>query len=658
MKRAWLFLILLLLLAGCQQAPAQSQDVQPSLPAASQPEQPAAADTAGPQPVDLSGLTVEEVPLRFTRSQPEAAGFEAALSLQPTPEGAAATGFSPSERSVRWVSRDRYGVGSGSSLTLPEDEAMVASYISAAEEVYFLINTPAGQVLQLPAGERIDLADFWAGGGQGAWLVGSQDGLLILCPDGQAAAFDYDGQLLWRETYAGEIAAAMVTSAGTIRLITQWEQLAMLQEVEPSQGTLTPVGAVPEALCTLRLFAGERWGYDLLAMDSEALYGWRAGAATLYRLALLSDLGWEAGTVSDLACLSENALLACAAPGAAGAEEAGLLYLWAEAGDAAAPAEAPVIRTLEEAAAYDKSTAVVKREEELGLTMEVPEEYAWDLMCNVAPRNLFTFYNGETRAISDLDGWCWSVLAYTRADYEALQLDFDEWIDETIGPNARQLGRDENYMYLYAFPTDMRWEPSTKEAQYLHHLYGYTMLTDFMNRNGITPSPIWDSYYRKKLMGSSTVNGDFYSVEFGCGDKSQADADLLALADAVPNLCDYDEEPELTWQDAMIYRLNQAYWNADVGHSEADKKRVLNEAAPVYDSSIYYGEAGSNTTIALAALYDFTAQLRDELSLAEACRSDAWSIHVADGIWYLSWPGGVAESDPVAVYNEVVENYN
>ena len=42
-------------------------------------------------------------------------------------------------------------------------------------------------------------------------------------------------------------------------------------------------------------------------------------------------------------------------------------------------------------------------------------------------------------------------------DYEALQLDFDEWIDETIGPNARQLGRDENYMYLYAFPTDMRW---------------------------------------------------------------------------------------------------------------------------------------------------------------------------------------------------------
>ena len=61
MKRAWLFLILLLLLAGCQQAPAQSQDVQPSLPAASQPEQPAAADTAGPQPVDLSGLTVEEV---------------------------------------------------------------------------------------------------------------------------------------------------------------------------------------------------------------------------------------------------------------------------------------------------------------------------------------------------------------------------------------------------------------------------------------------------------------------------------------------------------------------------------------------------------------------------------------------------------------------
>ena len=76
-------------------------------------------------------------------------------------------GFSPSERSVRWVSRDRYGVGSGSSLPLQEDEAVVASYISASEEVYFLINTPAGQVLQLPARERIDLADFWAEGGPG-----------------------------------------------------------------------------------------------------------------------------------------------------------------------------------------------------------------------------------------------------------------------------------------------------------------------------------------------------------------------------------------------------------------------------------------------------------------------------------------------------------
>lgn len=656
MKRAWLLLILLVLLAGCQQAPAQLQDVQPSLPAASQPEQSAAADDTGPQPLDLSGLTVEEVPLRFTQSQPEAAGFEAALSFQLTPEGAAAMSFSPSQRSVRWLSRDRYGAGSGGSLSLPEGEAVVSGYLSASEEVYLLCSTPAGQVLQLPSGDRIDLADFWADGGQAAWLVGSADGLLVLCPDGQAAAFDCAGQLLWRETYAGEIAAAMVTSAGAIRLISRWEQLTMLQEVELSQGTLTPVGAVPEALCALRLCAGERWGYDLLALDSKALYGWRAGAATLYRLALLSDLGWEAGTISDLACLSENALLALGTPDAADSEEASLLYLWAEAEDAA-PSEAPVIRTLEEAAAYDKSTAVVKQEEELGLTMEVPEEYAWDLMCNVAPRNLFTFYNGETRAISDLDGWCWSVLAYTRADYEALQLDFDEWIDETIGPNARQLGRDENYMYLYAFPTDMRWEPSTEEAQYLHHLYGYTMLTDFMNRNGITPSPIWDSYYRKKLMGSSTVNGDFYSVEFGCGDKSQADADLLALADTVPNLCDYDEEPELTWQDAMIYRLNQAYWNADVGHSEADKKRVLNEAAPVYGSSIYYGEAGANTTIALAALYDFTAQLRDEPSLAEACRSDAWSIHAADGIWYLSWPGGVLTSDPAAICSEVQESY-
>ena len=124
----------------------------------------------------------------------------------------------------------------------------------------------------------------------------------------------------------------MVTSAGTIQLITRWGQLAMLQELELSQGTLMPVGAVPRGpLQPPALCRGSGGVTNLLALDSEALYGWRAGAATLYRLARLSDLGWEAGTVSDLACLSENALLACGTPDAADSEEASLLYLWAEA---------------------------------------------------------------------------------------------------------------------------------------------------------------------------------------------------------------------------------------------------------------------------------------------------------------------------------------
>lgn len=52
--------------------------------------------------------------------------------------------------------------------------------------------------------------------------------------------------------------------------------------------------------------------------------------------------------------------------------------------------------------------------------------------------------------------------------------------------------------------------------------------------------------------------------------------------------------------------------DANWSHSKADKKRVLTGAAPVCDAYIYYEEAWSNAAITLAALYDFTAQLRDE----------------------------------------------
>lgn len=146
-------------------------------------------------------------------------------------------------------------------------------------------------------------------------------------------------------------------------------------------------------------------------------------------------------------------------------------------------------------------------------------------------------------------------------------------------------------------------------------------------------------------------------MEFGCGDTSGAEPALLELAARIPNLYSYDQDMALTWQDVLIYRLNCAYLSSDVGHSEADKEWAILSARPVHEASIYYSEPGSNKSIALSALYDFTVQLQDEPALAEACQSEAWAIHAAGDYWYLAWPGGLLKTNPAEVQAAILENY-
>ena len=151
-----------------------------------------------------------------------------------------------------------------SSTTLQPDEKVVCAYCADGQKIYLLVDTPEGQVLLLPQAQRISLTDAWDKGVEAQWLVGSDDGLLALSPDGHVAAFDLSGKLLWLDHYAGTIRGAMTTAGGEIRLLTQWETLTMLQLVDLANGRLMPVGVVPEAVCAHRLFPGDRWGYDLL----------------------------------------------------------------------------------------------------------------------------------------------------------------------------------------------------------------------------------------------------------------------------------------------------------------------------------------------------------------------------------------------------------
>ena len=667
MKKLWL-LLSLLLLTGCQvRQPIEMPDVGLE-PAVETAEAEKKAEEEAEDPVfllaDADGITVGEIPSNIVCSEAEPTECLELLTVQANPEGASIFGpMAQTDDSYRFycymaVAPD--GEDLALSVACRADEAVVSAHCPGDQKPYLLLETPEGQVLQLPDDEqRIPLAELWDG--EARWLVGSADGLLALSADGQAAAFDLKGQLLWTEVFSGTMEAAYVTASNEIRVLTRWESLPMLQAVDLASGQLTPVGAVPEALCQCRLYPGDRWGYDLLALDGKAIFGWRAGENTVYRLCTLADVSLEADQIKGLACLAEDSLLLLCETEDGGVSS---MFLWASP-VTMEPVETPTIVPLEEAASYDKSTAVVKREEELGLTMEVPEAYAWDLMCNLSPHELFSFYDGETRAAATEElegyGWCWSVTAYTREEYESLYgREFDTWVEGGLLPTARQLGRNDSYMYLFEFPSDVRYDatsPASVESYYLHWLSGYAMLTDFMARNDITPSPDWDAAYRRELMGKSSCNGDFEIIEFGYGDTSGAEPALLELAARIPNLYSYDDDVALTWQDALVYRLNCAYLSSDVGHSEADKEWAMRSARPVHEASIYYSEPGSNESVALSALYDFTAQLQEEPALAEVCQSEAWAIYAAGDYWYLSWPGGRLKTNPAEVEAEILENF-
>lgn len=662
MKRLWI-LLLLLMLAGCErEAPSQPSEpvVTPAV------EAPAADAEAVPPPLtDAEGIRVIDLLTTYIAGDPEPVDYAGLVTVQPLPAGVfelgAATEEGGESSDYRYEAVDEAGNAVAGSVALEPGEEAVSAYSPDGETVYLLGEGPEGQFLLLPQGQRIALAEAWGEDVRARWLVGAADGLLVLCPDGQAAAFDLGGRLLWTEAFSGTMEAAFVTASNEIRVLTRWESLPMLQTVDLASGRLTPVGAVPEALCACRLYPGDRWGYDLLALDGEAIYGWRAGETTGYRLCILASFSLEGDRVAGLACMTEDSLLLlCEAEDGAVSR----MFLWALP-STMEPEETPTVVPLEEAAAYDKSMAVVKREEELGRTMEVPEEYAWDLMCNLSPHELFAFYDGETRAAATEElegyGWCWSVAAYSREEYEAwFGRDFDTWVEGGLLPTSRQLGRDDNYMYLFEAPSDVRYDatsPESVESYYRHWLRGYTMLTDFMDRNDITPSPDWDAAYRKEVMGKSSCNGDFETVEFGYGNTAGAEPALLELAARVPNLCCYDGDETLTWQDALTYRLNQAYLFSDVGHSADEKAQVMRSARPVHAYSLYYGEPGTNRSTALAALYDFTAQLQAEPTLAEACQSEAWAIYAAGDVWYLAWPVGQLKTNPAEVQAEILENY-
>ena len=307
MKRIGSLILALVMLAGCQWA---APDAAPAL-REPEPTPQQSQEAAAPEPLEVIDAVGD-----YTLSTSPVPDRQGTRLLQPTADGAALVTLpSPDDAdgSGQTVFLTLYDAAGDSSSTIALDEDLeVEAACCVGGAFSLLLSGPEGQLLRLPDGTEKSLDDLFSDGAQAQWLAGSTDGLLLLCPDGQAAALNHQGDVLWTERFSGEMVTAMTTAEETVQLLARWDTMAMLQDLDLATGRLTPVGSVPEALCSLSLTPGARWGYDLLTWDQEAVYGWRAGSTAVEQLLRWDLLEFDSDRLLALVCRSETELLAFA----------------------------------------------------------------------------------------------------------------------------------------------------------------------------------------------------------------------------------------------------------------------------------------------------------------------------------------------------------
>lgn len=322
---------------------------------------------------------------------------------------------------------------------------------------------------------------------------------------------------------------------------------------------------------------------------------------------------------------------------------------------------------LEEAAAYDKAAAQVFTEAVYGLQLEVPADFSDEVLCNPTDDTLFTLYDQVSQdALSldteDLGGEVWYLSAMTAADFTAeYGLSATEWPQDEFALNTILLGRDGDEMYLLSFPTDVRYgeDAESIRSYYRHSLYGFTMLSDFLERNGITQNPYWEASYRMRLCNLAT--DDFYRVEFGAGPTTSSEPLLTEAAAAIPNLSQYfhDSEepaPSLSWEDLLVYRLLQTDFSAipaDSAEFQTQLSEILCGSSPerlaYLDEDTPYAQ---EVAMAIRLLH-VLCHLPNPESICEStgwyvtADGDTWSLHAETTDHTFQVIAAVNSSDPL-----------
>lgn len=317
MKQTWITLVLFLvvLLAGCDQA-RTGEGTKPPLEMHSVSQGETVATDPRPQTLRASGFTLTQSPHTYDVKPLSPGDNLEPLCLQVTAEGCAVL-LQSTDRAQRllWQEWNKTGTALIDTGLTVKDGATVTAASWDGSNTCLLFTQPTGQTLLLPDGSTVSLADTFSDHTLAQWLLHAGNRILALSPDGQAAVFDLLGRRQWTERFSGTIRSAYVMPEGTVRLVTQWESLALLQELDLESGSLSALGVVPDALTAFPLYDGIRWGFDLLAWDGEALYGWTIGRDTLTQLLEESAANPPDTLLRSCCCLGESSLLGLTSEG-------------------------------------------------------------------------------------------------------------------------------------------------------------------------------------------------------------------------------------------------------------------------------------------------------------------------------------------------------
>ncbi len=264
-----------------------------------------------------------------------------------------------------------------------------------------------------------------------------------------------------------------------------------------------------------------------------------------------------------------------------------------------------------------------------GVTMAVPEPLQ-ELLAVSSP---FSFTLQRTSAEPTQENRLWFLEITARNEGQSP----DECYNWGIWKEDFKLGWDDTCFYVLHVP------PLTEAAEENRTslLLAFPMLQDFLERNGITPNPNWETAYLRHIPNFWTQAFDGSLI-----DTTQADESLQSCSHQIPNLGYYvwnNPTPILTWEDLLVYRMATADFSQVTDNPEGLRQFIFTHMLP-YSEDGYDGgnpEIPDEFRMTLEQLHRQHQWIRRQENLPELCmktnwRMDQeWTMHCGDAAFRI-----------------------